>query len=75
MNFPTSYSQESISKICDEFGKVKSVDLVIDPNTGRFTGVVNVEYGSELDAKKACTGMIGLRIDNHYVLDVRKIVA
>jgi hypothetical protein len=53
---------------------VKLVELVIDPHTGRFTGVVNVDYGSELDAKKACTGMIGLRIDNH-VLDVRKIAS
>ena len=53
---------------------MKLVDLVIDPHTGRFTGVVNVDYGSELDAKKACTGMIGLRIDNH-VLDVRKIAS
>ena len=61
-----------IRKICEVFGSVKEVEQVIDPHTGKFTGVVNVDFSSENEAKRAASGMIGLSIEG-CVLDVRKI--
>jgi hypothetical protein len=34
------------------FGSVKTVELIKD-STGRFRGVVNVEFNTEMDARKA----------------------
>lgn len=61
-----------IRKICDVFGSVKDVELVYEPQTQRFTGVVNVEFSSENEAKRAASGMMGFTIEG-CVLDVRKI--
>jgi len=61
-----------IRKICDVFGSVKDVELVIDPHSGKFTGIVNVEFSSENDAKRAASAMTGFSVEN-CVLDVRKI--
>lgn len=35
-----------------------------DTATGEFKGTVSVEYDTEMDAKKAYTGMLGLNVDN-----------
>lgn len=71
-NFPSLHSKEMIQKICEVFGKVKQVDLVRDTATGEFKGTVNVEYDSELDAKKGYTGMMGLKVDD-CVLFVKRM--
>ncbi len=59
-------------KICEVFGKVNTIELLNDPNLDRFTGIVNVEFCSELDAKRAYQGMMGLKLDD-CVLDVKKV--
>jgi splicing factor U2AF 65 kDa subunit len=51
-----------IMKICEVFGKVKSVDLLKDPATGEFKGQIHVEYIDEVEAKKGHTGMMGLKV-------------
>jgi hypothetical protein len=61
-----------IRKICEVFGNVNEVELVIDSHSGRFSGVVNVEFSSELEAKRASSAMMGFKVQD-YVLDVRKI--
>ena len=61
-----------IRKICEVFGSVKEIELVVDPHTDRFSGVVNVEFGSENEAKRAASAMMGFHVDD-CVLDVRKI--
>jgi hypothetical protein len=63
-----------IRKICEVFGCVKDVELVYDPHTDRFTGIVNVEFSSENEAKRASSAMMGLSVGD-CVLDVRKIAA
>jgi len=61
-----------IRKICDVFGSVKDVELVIDPHSGKFSGIVNVEFSSENEAKRSASAMTGFSVEN-CVLDVRKI--
>ena len=62
-NFPATHTKEMISKICQVFGKVKSIDLLKDPSTGEFRGQVHVEYETEQDAKKGYNGMLGLKVE------------
>lgn len=52
-----------IYKICEVFGKVKTLDLLKDPATGEFKGQIHVEYNDEIDAKKAHTGLMGFKMD------------
>lgn len=61
-----------IRKICEVFGSVKEIELVVDPHTGKFSGVVNVEFGSESEAKRASSAMMGFQVED-CVLDVRKM--
>jgi len=61
-----------VKTICGVFGQVKEIDLVVDPHTGNFTGVVNVEFGSESEAKRAASAMMGFKV-GECVLDVRKV--
>lgn len=61
-----------ITRIAEVFGKVKSVDLLRDTATGEFKGQANIEYDSELDAKRGFTGMMGLKVDDS-VLHVKRL--
>lgn len=61
-----------IRKICEVFGSVKEIELVVDPHSGKFSGVVNVEFGSESEAKRASSAMMGFQVED-CVLDVRKM--
>lgn len=71
-NFPVTHTKEMITKICEVFGKVKSVDLLKDTATGEFRGTVNVEYENEMDAKKGLTGMMGLKVEDS-ILFVKRL--
>lgn len=71
-NFPPTHTKDMILQICEVFGKVKNIDLLKDPSTGEFRGQIHVEYDSEIDAKKAFSGMMGFNIDG-YVLHVKKL--
>jgi splicing factor U2AF 65 kDa subunit len=62
-NFPPTHTKEMIYKICEVFGKVKTLDLLKDPATGEFKGQIHVEYNDEIDAKKAHTGLMGFKMD------------
>jgi splicing factor U2AF 65 kDa subunit len=72
-NFPCQHSKENILKICEVFGKVKSVDLLKDPVTGEFRGHVHVEYIDEVEAKKGHTGMMGLKVGDGALLYVKRL--
>lgn len=49
-----------------------NLELITDPNTGYFTGHVNVDFGSEIEAKRASSSMMGFKIED-CVLDVKKV--
>jgi hypothetical protein len=42
-----------ILKICEVFGNVKNIEYMRDQHNERFIGVVNVEFSTELEAKRA----------------------
>ena len=41
-----------VQRICEVFGTVNKLDLLTDPS-GKFTGIVNLEFGSEVEARRA----------------------
>jgi hypothetical protein len=71
MNFPIDHDEAMIRSICEIFGKLVSIEMVRN-NDGSFTGVVNAEFESELEARKALSGITGFTISDQ-VLDARKI--
>lgn len=72
MNFPLGHQEPQIRKICEVFGKVINIELLPDSNTGYFSGNVNVDFGSEIDAKRAQSSMMGFKIED-CVLDVKRV--
>jgi RNA recognition motif-containing protein len=60
-----------IRKICEVFGTIKNLDMVTD-NTERFRGVVNIEFSSEVEAKRAQTAIMGFKVEDS-ILESRKI--
>ncbi len=72
INFPSTHTKDMIMKICEVFGKVKSIDLLKDPATGEFKGQIHVEYIDEVEAKKGHTGMMGLKV-GEGVLYVKRL--
>ena len=56
-NLPFSSTQDGLSAAFSAFGKVTSVNLVIDRETGRSRGFAFVEMGSEAEAQAAVEGM------------------
>ncbi len=52
-NFPVTHTKEMILRICEVFGKVRTLDLLKDPATGEFKGQIHVDFIDEVEAKKA----------------------
>jgi RNA recognition motif-containing protein len=73
-NFPEEHTIDMIEEICKIFGKVKQIDMIKDPNTSRFKGIVHVEYSSEGEAKYAFSSMMGLKIEENRLF-VKKITS
>ena len=71
-NFPVTHTKDMIRKIADVFGKVKNVDILRDTATGEFKGTVNIEYETELDAKRGQNGMMGLKVEDQ-ILFVKRL--
>lgn len=71
-HFPVTHTKEMIKQIAEVFGKVKTVDLLRDTATGEFKGQANIEYETEMDAKKGFTGMMGLKVDEN-ILHVKRL--
>ena len=72
MNFPLDHSEHQIKKICEVFGEVVNLELITDPNSGYFTGNVNVDFATEIEARRAHSSMMGFKIED-CVLDVKKV--
>ena len=63
-----------IQKICEVFGNVKHMDIIKDPLTSKFKGTVHIEFSNEMEAKKAHSNMMGLKIEDK-ILFVKKITS
>lgn len=67
-NLPYSLTEEQLTQMFTEVGKVESANIVTDRFSGRPRGFGFVEMGSEDDAKKAIEQL------NDKEVDGRKIV-
>jgi RNA-binding protein 39 len=59
-NLHTNLTEDDLKAVFEPFGEIQSINLHIDPETGRSKGFAFVQYKSAEDAKKAlqhCNGM------------------
>lgn len=42
---------------------MKHIDIIKDPLTSKFKGTVHIEFSNEIEAKKAHSSMMGLKIE------------
>lgn len=71
-NMPLEYGKEQVREILGVVGPVKNLELLTDPNTGKYKGSVNVEYEKEDDSRKAEATLMGMSIGNAF-LHVKKV--
>lgn len=62
-NLPYSVSEDSLSETFSEFGRVESVKIIIDRDTGRSKGFGFVEMSSDSEASSAISGLNGKDMD------------
>lgn len=58
-NFAFSLTEENLRQMFEPFGKVDSVAIVTDRDTGRARGFGFVEMGNDEEAAKAIAGLNG----------------
>jgi RNA recognition motif-containing protein len=46
-NLPLNFDQAAIYQVLRTFGKIKNIELIIDPITGKSSGNCHVEYDTE----------------------------
>lgn len=62
-NLPFSVTEESLSAKISEFGKVESVKIITDRDTGQSKGFGFVEMSSDSEAHAAIDGLNGVDYD------------
>jgi RNA recognition motif-containing protein len=62
-NLPYSATEESLGTKFSEHGKVESVKLITDRDTGQSKGFGFVEMSSDAEAKAAIAGLDGVDFD------------
>lgn len=58
-NFAFSVTEDNLRQLFEPFGKVDSVSIVTDRDTGRARGFGFVEMGDDAEAAKAITALNG----------------
>lgn len=67
LNLPRDKSQEELSQLFEQFGKVESCNLVLDKETGNSKGFGFVEMKDEAEAKSAIAGLHGTKFGNNKI--------
>ena len=62
-NLPYSATEESLSEKLAEFGRVESINLIIDRDTGRSKGFGFVEMATDAEAQAVISGLDGVDYD------------
>jgi RNA recognition motif-containing protein len=70
-NLDRSTDRIQLHALLRKFGKVKSLDLVMDPETGRSKGFAFAEYGTTKEAMIAIHNMNGMELGAN-ILRVKK---
>ncbi len=58
-NLPYSASEDDLRNLFSPYGKVNSVAIITDRDTGRSKGFGFVEFGDDNEAKNAIAGLSG----------------
>jgi RNA recognition motif-containing protein len=62
-NLPYSVTEDALGTRFSEHGKVESVKLITDRDTGHSKGFGFIEMSSEAEAKAAITGLDGVELE------------
>jgi len=71
-NLPIDYDESQIKEILRVIGNIKHLEIITDPNTGKYKGEVYVQYEKEEDSRRAETTLLGMNIKDAY-LSVKKV--
>lgn len=71
-NLPIDYDENQIKEILRVIGNIKHLEIITDPNTGKYKGEVYVQYEKEEDSRRAETTLLGMNIKDAY-LSVKKV--
>lgn len=71
-NLPVEYDEQQVRDILSVVGKIKDLQFITDPNTGKYKGECYVQYEREEDSRKAETTLMGMNIQDAY-LHVKKV--
>lgn len=71
-NLPVEYDIDQVRDILSVVGRIKNIEMITDPNTGKYKGEVYVQYEREEDSRKAETTLMGMNIKDAY-LHVKKV--
>jgi RNA recognition motif-containing protein len=66
-NLPFSATEEALGKKFSEHGKVESVKLITDRDTGQSKGFGFIEMGSPAEANAAITALNGADLDGRAI--------
>ena len=71
-NLPPTMNKEGVEKLMSIFGKVKNVEIILDPIKKSPNGQCYVEFSNELELLKAVSGAMGMKL-GEYVLETKKV--
>jgi RNA recognition motif-containing protein len=66
-NLPQDINEEELQTLFNQFGKVKSIKLISDHQTGAFRGFAFVEMSSQEEADLAKDKLQGYTIDDREI--------
>lgn len=66
-NLPENYTEKELLETFSQFGDVKSVKIILDPNTEESGGYGFVEMEKMEEAQKAIDELDGLTIDGKVI--------
>ena len=66
-NLPENYTEKELLETFSQFGNIKSVKIILDPNTGESEGYGFVEMEKMEEAQKAIDELDGLTIDGKVI--------
>lgn len=66
-NLPYSVTEDTLWGVFSSFGEVKSINLIIDRDSGRSKGFAFVEMFHDKDAEQAINGLKTYKLDKRQI--------